>query len=98
MENDGRSIHLYYDAEKWGDYVAYGFSAFFVSHIVEPRCSYSETLQMPVALLHRSEVQELRRVSDGPSGDYGDYVRFVMHKEIPLDGYQRWMEREKKRL
>jgi len=33
VQNDGKTIHLYFNTEV-GLYVAYGFSAFFASHIV----------------------------------------------------------------
>lgn len=92
MENDGRNIHLYYFAET-GFYVAYGFSAFFASHIVEVVTSFSEDMRMPVVFLRRSELPELLRVADGPTGDYGDYALFTVRKSIPLDGYQRWVEK-----
>ena len=34
VQNDGKTIHLYFNTEI-GLYVAYGFSAFFASHIVD---------------------------------------------------------------
>ena len=96
VENDGKTIHLYYNAAV-GFYVAYGYSAFFVTHVAAPACSFSEELLMPVALLRRSEVAKLRGAADGPAGDYADYLRFGMQTEIPRDGYAGWVEKVKNR-
>ncbi len=106
--NDGKTIHLYYNASV-GFYVAYGYSAFFVTHFASPPCSFSEELLMPVALLRHSEVAALRGAAlrkaalcgaeegaeEGAAGDYGDYVRFGMQTEIPRDGYAAWVEKVK---
>ena len=59
VQNDGKTIHLYFDTEV-GLYVAYGFSAFFASHIVDVITAFSEDLQMPVALMRKPDVTELR--------------------------------------
>ncbi len=102
--NDGKTIHLYYNASV-GFYVAYGYSAFFVTHFASPPCSFSDELLMPVALLRCSEVAALRGAAlrkavlcgaaEGAAEDYGDYVRFGMQEEIPRDGYAAWVEKVK---
>ena len=58
IENDGKTIHLYFDTAI-GLYVAYGFSAFFASHIVSIITAFSEDLHMPVALMKKPDVTEL---------------------------------------
>lgn len=64
--NDGKTIHLYFNQEV-GLYVAYGFSAFFAAHIVDIIASFSEDMQMPVALLKKPEVSELRLSCNNPA-------------------------------
>ncbi len=91
VTNNGKTIHLYYDMGL-GFYVAYGYSAFFVTHIVEAATSYSDDMLMPVALMRRSDLPALLRAADGPSRDYQDYVRFELHRKVPLDGYRSWVE------
>ena len=59
VQNDGKTIHLYFNPEI-GLYVAYGFSAFFAAHIVDVIAAFSEDLQMPVALMRKPDVSELR--------------------------------------
>ena len=59
VQNDGKTIHLYFNTEI-GLYVAYGFSAFFASHIVDVITAFSEDMQMPVALMRKPDVSVLR--------------------------------------
>lgn len=91
VNNDGKTIHLYFNPEV-GLYVAYGFSAFFSSHIVEVITAFSEDLQMPVALMRKSDVSELRFNTIKRQHDYHSYYRLEMKKELPLDDYARWVE------
>ena len=51
VNNDGTAIHLYFNG--WvGLYVAYGISAFLLSKETEVAPSYSEDMQMPVAVIN----------------------------------------------
>ena len=59
-ENDGQTIHLYYD-EIAGMYMAFGLSAYYTTMVTDPYMSFSEALQKPVALLRREHVFYLRR-------------------------------------
>lgn len=91
VRNDGRTIHLYFNPEV-GLYVAYGFSAFFASHIVDVITAFSEELQMPVALMRKPDVSELRLSTEKHRHDYHSYYRLEFRKEIPLDDYSRWAQ------
>jgi len=87
--NDGRTIYLYYD-DLAGLYLAFGLSAYYTTMVTEPYMSYSEELQMPVALLRREHVlllrQSMRKVEHEPKHFY----RFEMRQTVGEEGYQRW--------
>lgn len=89
VENDGKTIHLYFNREI-GLYVAYGFSAFFAAHIVNVITAFSEDLTMPVALMRKPDVTELRLSTIKHVHDYHVYYRLELKKELPLDDYVRW--------
>ncbi len=89
VQNDGKTIHLYFNTEI-GLYVAYGFSAFFVSHFVEVITAFSEDLQMPVVLLRKEDVNELCLSTNKHWKDNHDYCKMELKNEIPLDDYSRW--------
>ena len=91
VNNDGKTIHLYFNSEV-GLYVAYGFSAFFAAHIVDVIAAFSEDLQMPVALMRKSDVSELRLSTIKHRHDYHAYYRLELKQELPLDDYARWVE------
>lgn len=89
VDNDGKTIHLYFNTEV-GLYVAFGFSAFFAAHIVDVITAYSEDMHMPVALMRKSDVTELRLSTVKHQHDYHEYYHLELKQEIPLDDYQRW--------
>ena len=89
VENDGKTIHLYFNTEV-GLYVAFGFSAFFAAHIVDVITAYSEDMHMPVALMRKADVTELRLSTVKHQHDYHQYYHLELKQEIPLDNYQRW--------
>lgn len=89
VQNDGKTIHLYFDTEV-GLYVAYGFSAFFASHIVDVITSFSEDMQMPVALMRKPDVMELRMSTVKHQHDYHEYYRLELKRELALTDYKRW--------
>ena len=89
VQNDGKTIHLYFNSEV-GLYVAFGFSAFFASHIVNVISSFSEDLMMPVALMRKADVTELRLSTIKHQHDYHQYYRLELKKGIALDDYVRW--------
>jgi hypothetical protein len=89
LDNDGKTIHLYFNPEI-GLYMAFGFSAFFVTHIVNVITAFSEELEMPVALMRKADVSELRRSTLRLVHDYHKYYRLEMKHEMGLDDYVRW--------
>lgn len=89
VENDGKTIHLYFNTEI-GLYVAYGFSAFFAAHIVDVIAAFSEDLQMPVALMRKPDVTELRLSTIKHIHDYHEYYKLSLKKALALDDYVRW--------
>ena len=89
VENDGKTIHLYFNSEV-GLYVAYGFSAFFAAHIVDVITAFSEDLQMPVALMRKSNVSELRLSTIKYQHDYHRYYKLGLKHEFALNDYVRW--------
>ena len=91
VQNDGKTIHLYFNPEV-GLYVAYGFSAFFAAHIVDVIAAFSEDLQMPVALMRKPDVDELRLSTIKHQHDYHVYYKLELKHELPLDDYARWID------
>lgn len=89
VQNDGKTIHLYFNSEV-GLYVAYGFSAFFTAHIVDVIAAFSEDLEMPIVLLRKSDVTELRQSTFKQQHDYHRYYCLRLKHELPLDDYSRW--------
>jgi len=90
--NDGKTIYLYYD-DLAGLYLAFGLSAYYTTLVAEPYMSYSEQLQMPVALLRREHIlllrQGLKKVEHTPK----HYYHFEMRQVVGEAGYQRWAEK-----
>ena len=90
--NDGKTIHLYYD-DLAGLYLAFGLSAYYTTLVAEPYMSYSEEMQMPVALLRREHIlllrQGLKKVEHTPKC----YYHFEMKQLVGEAGYQRWAEK-----
>lgn len=95
--NDGKTVYLYFNDEV-GFYSAYGLSAFFVSHLVDPVISYSAGLDMPVALLNRCQIMELRRSLNKREHVEHKYYDFVLKRMIGKTGYDSWAEKAKSTL
>ena len=91
VQNDGKTINLYFNPEV-GLYVAYGFSAFFAAHIVDVISAYSEDLQMPVALMRKPDVSELRLSTIKHQHDYHQYYKLELKRKIGLNDYKRWVD------
>ncbi len=90
--NDGQSVYLHYN-DMLGLYVAYGLSAYYADMCSTPEVSYSDSMQMPVALLNRHCVFDLKclmlQVSHTPQVDYHFHAREMIGKL----GYDRWAQR-----
>lgn len=88
--NDGQSIFLYYDAMA-GVYTAYGLSAYYTTLVSEPRVSYSEALQKPVALLWREHILSLRQSLEKVEHTQKSFYQFRMRVPIGDAGYDKWV-------
>lgn len=89
-------VHLYFDNEV-GFYVAYGMSAYLICRVVDPVCSYSTALQMPVALLNRAQINTCRRSLVKLEHTEHVYYKFQMNFSMPKDkNYENWVEKLKK--
>lgn len=92
--NDGKSVYLYFN-EEVGFYTAFGFSAFFVSHLVDPLISYSPAMELPVILIDKYQILELRRSLKKLEHIEHQYYRFELKRIIGQAGYAAWLERAK---
>ena len=90
-ENDGQTVHLYFD-DMLGMYLAFGWSAYYVDMVTDPILSYSETIEMPVALLARNHVLCLRQSINIVEHVTHSYYRFRLLINIGDSGYKRWEE------
>lgn len=92
VANDGRSVFLYYDAMA-GVYLAYGWSAYYTTMVTDPYLSYSEEMQMPVALLNREHVLYLRESLKKVEHEVRHYYKFQMSRTVGDAGYERWAQK-----
>ena len=90
--NDGKTIFLYYD-DLAGMYLAFGLSAYYTTMVTEPYMSYSEELQMPVALLRREHILYLRQSLKKTEHKVKEYYRFEMKLPVGEAGYDRWAQK-----
>ena len=89
--NDGRSVFLYYDAMA-GVYLAFGLSAYYTTMVTDPYMSYSEDMQMPVALLRRNHVNALRQSLKRVEHTERQYYRFQLRQTVGEEGYAKWAQ------
>lgn len=89
--NDGQTIYLYYDA-MIGGYLACGLSAFYITMVTEPFMSYSDELQMPVALLRREHILYLRQSLTKVDHAKKEFYIFQMRTRVGDAGYNRWAQ------
>lgn len=89
--NDGQTIHLFYD-EIVGMYLAFGLSAYYTTMVVEPFISYSNALEMPVALLDRLQIKFLRQSVTKVEHQPQSYYRFQLRSKVGDAGYDRWLK------
>ena len=90
--NDGRTLFLYYDGMA-GLYLAFGLSAYYSTMVAEPYLSYSDELQMPVALLLREHILQLRQGLMKEAHEPKHYYRFRMKAAVGDAGYARWAQK-----
>ena len=89
--NDGRSIFLYYDAMA-GVYLAFGWSAYYTTLVTEPYMSYSEEMEMPVALLRREHILFLRQSLTKLEHTQKHFYKFQLRSSVGESGYTRWAQ------
>lgn len=92
VANDGQTIYLYYDAMA-GVYTAFGLSAYYTTMVTEPYMSYSEEMQMPVALLRREHILLLRQSLKKVEHEQKKTYRFEMRTKVGDAGYQKWVKK-----
>lgn len=90
--NDGQSVFLYYDAMA-GVYLAYGLSAYYTTLVTDPYMSYSEEMKMPVALLRRNHVNDLRQGLTKVEHTIKNFYRFSLRYKLGEEGYDRWSKK-----
>ena len=88
-ENDGKSVFLYYD-DMAGVYLAFGLSAYYATMVTDPYMSYSEDMQMPVALLRRNHINALRQSLQKLEHTEKQYYRFQLRLVVGREGYDKW--------
>ena len=89
--NDGESVFLFYD-ERYGMYIAFGWSAYYTTLVVDPILSYSDELQMPVALIPRDMIRNLRQSLIKVEHEVKSYYVFRLKQKIGGAGYQKWVK------
>lgn len=86
--NDGKTIHLYFNG-MIGLYVAYGISAYLLCKYAKAKPSYSEVMQMPVAVLNAEHYEALKKEL-GLSKSFKNYRCLAVKKEADMDDYSDW--------
>ena len=92
VANDGQSIFLYYD-DMAGLYLAYGLSAYYTTMVTEPYMSYSDEMQMPVAMLRREHILYLRQSLKKIDHQQHSYYKFQTRTVIGEKGYSKWAQK-----
>lgn len=90
--NDGKSVFLYYD-DLAGLYLAFGLSAYYTTMVTEPYMSYSEELQMPVALLRREHILYLRQSLKKVEHEQKKFYQFELKLPVGEAGYDKWAQK-----
>jgi hypothetical protein len=90
--NDGQSIFLYF-IPMVGVYAAYGLSAYYTTLVTNPYLSYSNEVDMPVALLTRDQIKYMRGSLLKLEHVTNLYYHFHMRLVIGDSGYEKWLKR-----
>ena len=86
--NDGKTIHLYFNG-MIGLYVAYGISAYLLCKYAKAKTSYSEDMQMPVAVINAEHYEALEKQL-GLSKTFKNYRCLQVEKAYDEDEYSEW--------
>jgi len=90
-ENDGKTIYLYYN-ETVGFYTAFGLSAFYVTHVTDPVVSFSDEMQLPVVMVPKRQILELRQSLKKVEHEIHKYYHFETRMTIGDKKYAAWVE------
>lgn len=90
--NDGQSVFLFYD-DMAGLYLAFGQSAYYTTLVTDPYMSYSKLMNMPVALLRREHILNLRQSMRKVEHRAQDFYRFKTKHEVGKAGYEKWEQK-----
>ena len=86
--NDGRGIHLYFNG-MIGLYVAYGISAFLLCRYAQAKPSYSEEMQMPVAVINAERYERLEK-QIGLTSARENYRWLEAEEAADMEEYADW--------
>lgn len=89
-KNDGKTVYLYYN-RRIGAYVAFGLSAYYADRVASPMLSYSDDLQMPVAILNRQNVLDLIQSMKVNEHESFKYYQLTAKEFMGTDGYEDWV-------
>ncbi len=95
--NDGQSIYLYYDRVV-GVYLGFGLSAYYSTMITEPFMSYSDEMDIPVAILRKEHVLTLRmsmEIIEHRSQEF--YYLKMTRPPVGDAGYEKWANKIKEK-
>lgn len=87
--NDGQTVYLFYD-DMAGLYLAFGLSAYYVTMVTDPFMSYSEGMEMPVALLKRNHILSLRQTLTKMEHVQKSCYVFRLRTKVGDAGYEAW--------
>ena len=92
VANDGKTVFLYYD-DMAGLYLAFGLSAYYATLVTNPYMSYSDEMQMPVALLRRNHINDLRQSLKKVEHTMKSFYRFQLRVPVGEAGYEKWAQK-----
>lgn len=88
VQNDGTSIHLYFNG-LIGLWSAYGISAFILSKVTTVSASYSDEMQMPVAVLNSAHLDEMKKQLKVVKSKRSYYC-LAVEEAIDEEAYDEW--------
>lgn len=92
--NDGQTVYLYFNTDKQC-YEAFGLSAYYADMAASPELSFSDELQMPMAIFSRQDVLDVRQSMTILDHRPYDFYTFRTRSLIGSAGYARWLSRLK---
>lgn len=92
VTNDGKTINLFYN-DIAGLYMAFGLSAYYTTMVTDPYMSYSDALQMPVALLRREQMLDLKQNLKLEEHVQHSSYRFSMREYVGDADYESWVSK-----